>query len=649
MSRLVARDIVTIDFETNPIALRPDYPPAPVGVAIKDGGRKAKYYAWGHPTENNCSYGEARAELGKHYDSGRPLLFHNAGFDVDVAEVHMGMPRIHWSRIHDTMPILFLLNPHAKTLALKPASEEYLDLSPEEQDAVINWLIERQPVPGKRLNAAKKGKNFAGAHLCLAPGKLVGTYAIGDVGRTFGLCVKTHTEIVRRGMLEPYDRERRLLFHLMEMERQGLRVDLERLEEDIRRYDAQREKIEHWIRRLLKAPELNLESGAELAEALLSSGKAAEEDFGLTPTGKLQTNREALKNAIKDPALLAALKYYTQLGKCLSTYMKPWARVASGSGGLVYTKWNSTRSTEGGKSQGARTGRLSSKPNLMAVPKQGRMIPPFQTKGFPKLPKAPKGLGEVLSPPLVRSYIIPYEKTHVLADRDYSQQELRILAHYEDDVFLDGYIKDQWSDAHELVMHLINERSNAGLDRDKAKAVNFGLIYGMGIGKLAISLGSTVDEAKEIKNTHLGTFPNLKAMFSEMRRRARAGEPIRTWGGREYYCEEPVWKDGRMYTFDYKMVNVLIQGSAADCTKEAIIRYMECKPKHHKCYLTVHDEFLTSIPKRELKSGMKILKECMESVVFKIPMLSDGKWSPNNWADLRTYDKKGKIVYAKKT
>ena len=131
-----------------------------------------------------------------------------------------------------------------------------------------------------------------------------------------------------------------------------------------------------------------------------------------------------------------------------------------------------------------------------------------------------------------------------------------------------------------------------------------------------------------------------------MKRRADNNEPIRTWGGREYYCEPPKLVDGRIRKFDYKLVNVLIQGSAADCTKEAIIRFdakkRELGKPQWKILLNVHDQITASVPKTERDSAMEVLRQCMESIEFDVPMLSEGSVSTTNWDELKDYDKKGK-------
>ncbi len=103
-----------------------------------------------------------------------------------------------------------------------------------------------------------------------------------------------------------------------------------------------------------------------------------------------------------------------------------------------------------------------------------------------------------------------------------------------------------------------------------------------------------------------------------------------------------------MMTFDYKLVNYLVQGSASDCTKEAVNRWYKERPSlKHKLYAIVHDEELASAPKTEMAKGMEHMRKTMESVEFDVPMLSEGSWSPSNWSDLRTFDEKGKTKWRK--
>ena len=626
---------VVIDFETLGIEARPYYPPVPVGVSIKYPGKKARYYAFGHPTNNNCQWSEAREAVRQAYEHKDGVLFQNGKFDVDVADVHMGLPVPHWSKIHDTLFLIFLDDPNQTELGLKPAAERLLDMPPDEQDAVADWLLANQPIPGVKISKSKNSDHYFGKYIAYAPGDLVGKYADGDVIRTEMIFYKLRPSIHERGMDAAYDRERQLMPILLEMERQGVPVDLKRLSSDVAMYNEARERIDLWIIKQLKAsPDINLNSGDQLVEALVKVKKMDIDLLPLTAKGKYQTNKEALMGAVTDKVMLGMLTYRAQLATCLDTFMMPWLRMAAASGGLIYTTWNQVKSPSGDHTIGTRTGRLSSTPNFQNIANEFKVV--FDGPGLPKSP--------IELPPLpkVRSYITPFPG-EVLIDRDYSQQEPRILGHFEGGALMDKYIQNPWIDFHDNAR---DELANVGkvYDRKPVKNTNLGLIYGMGVAKLAMKNDMPVDESKELKKAILKLYPGLKEMYDDMKSLAKMDEPIRTWGGREYYCEPPKLVDGRMRTFDYKMVNTLIQGSAADCTKEAIIRFHAAKKPETKILLNVHDQLTASTPKAGWKKEMEVMRERMESVEFDVPILSEGSVSDTNWDELKDYDKKGKVL-----
>jgi hypothetical protein len=197
---------VVVDFETEAIGPRPnEYPPKPVGVAIRWEDGRNEYLAWGHPNGNNVSFDDARRALWTAWQ--RPCVFHNAAFDLEVAHRWLGFPApVEW---HDTMLLLFLCYPHADTYALKPVSEWMLSMPSDERDALTEWILSH--VPG----ATKKN---AGAHICKAPTGLVAPYAIGDVERTHGIFTHLWPH-VRATMRAAYDRERALLPWLVDASR----------------------------------------------------------------------------------------------------------------------------------------------------------------------------------------------------------------------------------------------------------------------------------------------------------------------------------------------------------------------------------------------------------------------------------------------
>lgn len=633
---------VAIDFETFGIEGRPKYPPMPVGVSIKYPGKKAKYYAWGHISGNTCCVSEASEALKKAWAHKDGLLFQNSKFDLDVAEVHFGLKLPEWSFIHDTMFLLFLDDPHQLELGLKPSATRLLGLPADEQDAVGEWLVSHQPVSGVKISKSKNSPHYYGKYIAYAPGNLVGDYANGDVERTeaiFNLLWKT---IVDRDMLCAYNRERRLMPILLNMERQGLNVDHLALAKDVAKYTSWQERIDSWVVRSIKADcGINLDSGEQLVKAMIAAGKIDISAMPKTPTGQVKTSKDALLLGVTDKTLLAVLTYRTQLNTCLNTFMRPWLLTADNSGGLIFTTWNQIKSPSGDHNVGTRTGRLSSTPNFQNIPKNFKAIfshdDPSKSKKLPKCPWP-----DLPALPVVRSYITPF-KGDVIIDRDYSQQEPRILAHFDGGELMNKYLENPWIDFHDYA-RLELEKVGKFYERAPVKNTNLGLIYGMGTGKLAERNNMSVEASAELKKSILQLYPGLKKMYQDMKTRSKNNTPVRTWGGREYFCEPPKFVDGRIREFDYKMVNVLIQGSAADCTKEAIIRYAEVKHKDAKIMLNVHDQITVSVPKALVKPEMEVLRKCMESIEFDVPMLSEGSTSSTNWSLLSPYDKKGSTL-----
>lgn len=633
--------ITTIDFETMPFDpkedQRPDYPPTPVGVAIKRGGSRSKYYSWFHPHGGNKhTLPEAIEALMEVYESGDVLLFHNSSFDIPVWEERLGLPKIPKERIADTVPLLFLMDPHAENFQLKPSAERILEEPPDEKDELVEWLIENQPVPGIRLQ--RKGKKTkAEKFIAYGPVTLVGKYARGDTDRTYRLYKAAMKYVKSNKMEDAYIRDRDLIRNTLDMTQDGVCVDMKRLRRDVTKFRKAYEDTYHWVLWKLKKAkkskgkiivtdtEFNFNSDVQKAQALVDAGLCTAADLGVTDTGKLKSDKATLEEAISDKKFLTALRYMGAVDTCLVKSMEPWLKMAERCGGRLHPEWYITRRDE----HGARSGRLASSPNMQNIPN------PFKMKEIPKDLQVP-------ALPYVRRYLVP-DPGHIFIDRDYSQQELRILGHYEDDLILKAYQENPWLDFHDMVMHQVNTSLNKNYPRKHIKNINFGIVYGIGVRHLSEMMGVEMKEAKEARNAVTQMYPGIKSINTEMKLKSKHDEPLRTWGGRLYWCEPPMKKNGRWFHFEYKMLNTLIQGSAADCTKEAVNRYFLVKPSTHKVKFIIHDQVTVSVPVKQVARGMKILRECMESIEFDIPMLSEGR-TGKNLEDLKDYDKKGKRV-----
>ncbi len=626
---------IVVDFETDPIGLRSEgrYPPEPVSFSLKLPTWKApKFYAWGHRTGgNNISKHDARRVLSAAYDAATgatPLLFFNAKFDLDVAAEHMGLPVPDWRLWHDAMFLIFLDDPHQRELGLKPAAARLLNMPQDEKDAVADWILTHK----KQLEADYPEivevyggikPSTAGAFIAYAPGEVVGPYANGDVARTLKLFDLKYNEIcVDRGMGAAYDRERRLLPILLRNEREGIRVDAAALERDEPIYVAAQKKTDDWIRKALKAPGLDLDKDAEVGKALAAADAVSQ--WTQTATGKNSVSKKNLKlSHFRDRKLAAAYSYRQKCATALETFIRPWLKY--GGSGRMHTNWNQVRQSKSDRENGGtRTGRPSTdSPNFLNMPKRtkesevGGFIMPTHIAGLPLLP-------------VVRAYILPDAKGHVIGRRDFNQQELRMLAHFEDGALLQAYLADPRLDVHDFLMREIVSTLGVDVDRAITKTLNFGYIYGQGLGSLAERMERTVADVKMFRAAQMKVLPGLKGLSDNLKARARAGQPITTWGGRQYYVEEPRWseKESRWLSFEYKLLNYLVQGSSADVTKESIIRYDEAR-KEGRFMLSVYDENDIDVPKKALKSEMLILREAMMSIEVDVPLLSDGEWGEN--------------------
>jgi DNA polymerase I-like protein with 3'-5' exonuclease and polymerase domains len=623
-------DVITLDFETKPIQSRPNFPPQPVGLAIKEGHEPGKYLAWGHAAgENNATEQEARAHLERAFASGRPLLFHNAYFDLAVAHEYFGFDLPDWDRVHDTAILAFLVDPHGLRHDLKGLAEDHLNWAPEERDAIGEWAWEhRQLIRDEYgLNPSRsKGKvTKVWQYYWIAPGDLAGKYAVGDVDRTFGLFKHWVPVVHRLGMSEAYNREREVAPIFYQNEIEGIRVDREQLESDVIDYENLMEYVEDELRERLGDQSLNFDADADVAEALSRNGIVRDEDWTLTKNGQKSVSKKVLKKRhYQDEQVYNVLGYRNRLKTALEMFMKPWAEQSGATGGWIHTHWNTTR----GGSGGTRTGRPSTyAPNFLNISKDFENN--FEGWEHPEFLLGEQRL------PLVRKYIVADTEDHIILHRDFSGQELRIFGHYESGPLLEAYKRDPKLDVHDFVGERLKPMlpPSINLTRTKTKVCNFQSIYGGGAPALANELDIDLAEAKAFKAFHDKALPGRVVLNQTITRMVRRGIPIRTWGGRCYLPEPP--KDGR--SFEYKLINYLVQGSAADITKQAMIDWHKHPDREARFLLQVYDELNVVAHKDVAAKQMQVLRETMEKDRIDVKMLSDGKYG-YSWGELTKGD-----------
>jgi DNA polymerase I-like protein with 3'-5' exonuclease and polymerase domains len=642
-----APDVIVLDYETEGIQARPWYPPKPVGVALRfPGERRGRYYGWGHPTNNNCHETEALGALARAWRSGLPILCQHGKFDLDVAETHHGLPALPWERTHDTEYQLFLHDPHAKSLSLKPSAERILGMPPEERDEVRDWILANVP-------EAKRKPSEAMAYICRAPGDLVGRYAVGDLTRTLGLHNKLYPEICLRGMRDAYDRERRLMPILLATERVGIRTDYRAMERDLPVFKAARERVGQWLRR--KLGDINLDSDRQVGDALAAKGYVTEWEWTRgSADGKRAPQRSTSKKSMTldrfhDQRVAMAYGYYQRCGTLLSMFLENWLELAGPNGGWLKPNWNSVRSDRNGGLVGTRSGRPScDNPNFLAIVKKWENS---KGDGYTH----PKFIANLPELPLARKYLLP-DEGGIFCHRDFSQQEIRLLGHFEGGELAERYRARPYRnaagkmnfDVHTAVQNGIRELTGISVNRDSMKEINFGPIYGSGMKAMAEKLGISIEEVKKISAARDAVLPGISELKKNIEAWGRAGKPIVTWGGREYYAEPPSYNEkyGRVMDYFYKLLNYIIQPSAADMTKQAIIDYDSHPKREGRFLVTVYDEANISTPSLKglsvkakkdcVAREMAVLRSCMETQSCSVPMLSDGKIGPS-WGELEDY------------
>ena len=299
---------------------------------------------------------------------------------------------------------------------------------------------------------------------------------------------------------------------------------------------------------------------------------------------------------------------YRQLSKLQSTYVEGLQKVIS-KDHRIHTRFNQTL---------AQTGRLSSvDPNLQNIPirlEEGRKI---------------------------RKAFKPTSKDSVILSADYSQIELRVLAH----ITQDESLKHAFINGHDIhtatAMKVFNVESDQvdSLMRRQAKAVNFGIVYGISDYGLSQSLGITRKKAKAFIDDYLASFPGVKQYMSDIVKDAKAQGYVETLLHRRRYIPDITSRNFNLRSFaERTAMNTPIQGSAADIIKLAMVKFSEKikETKYHaKLLLQVHDELIFEIPKSEVENFSKFVEEIMEqALVLDVPLKVDSNYGAT-WYDAK--------------
>ena len=421
-------------------------------------------------------------------------------------------------------------------------------------------------------------------------------YAAEDADITFQLKEILEKEIHENGLQNLfYEIEMPLMKVLARMEQNGVRIDSEALRLSSVVLTGEMIELEKQIHELA-GYEFNVSSPAQVGEILFDRLKL-DEKAKKTKTGQYSTSEDVLEKIRSKHPIIGKILDYRGLKKLLSTYIDALPQLINQSTGKVHTSFNQTVTS---------TGRLSStNPNLQNIPirdAQGKEI---------------------------RKAFIPDDGC-VFLSADYSQIELRIMAHLSGD----ANMLDAFNSGHDIHTATAAKIFKKALDevttdmRRKAKTANFGIIYGISTFGLADRLSIPRAEAKELIDGYFATYPDVKRYMDEAIQRAKEAGYVETIFGRKRFLADINSQNSIVRGYaERNAINAPIQGSAADIIKIAMVKIqnrLDREKLHTTMTMQVHDELNFNVPVSEVEIAKKIVVDEMESAIkLQVPLIAD--------------------------
>lgn len=558
-----------------------------ISLALKTG--QAFYIPVGHEThEPQLSLSEVVRMLKPFFEnSDLKKIGHHAKYDMLVLRRHgMTVEGLDF----DTMVAAWVADPASHRLGLKDLAEIELGISMTNIEALIGSGSKQRAMSEVSIKDA-------------AP------YAGADAEVTFQLAPILQKRLEKLDAIDIFQQmEMPLIPVLADMEFTGISVDVPFLQNYARDLKARMNTIEKDIYEIVGAP-LNLNSTQQLSKALFETLHLTPPDSGnRTKAGNLSTAAGVLEEMRGQHPVVDLLLEYRELSKLVSTYLEALPRQVNPETGRVHTSFSQT---------GSVTGRLaSSDPNLQNIPTRTEMGNQVR-KGFVGSPG------------------------QVLLSVDYSQIELRIVAHLSgDQAMLNAFRSDQ--DIHTATAAAIYGVPLSDVTKEQrrhAKAINFGLMYGMSAFGLSRSADLTLAEAENFVKAYFEQFPAVKAYLDNIRKQAARDGFVQTMFGRKRYfpnLQHPPTQQMRMRE-EREAINAPIQGTAADMIKRAMLQLPEALRSaglKAKILLQVHDELVLECPRDELQKTAFTVRQVMESAgKLDVPLSTDASWGVN-WAEL---------------
>lgn len=584
-----------------------------VGFAIAYGPGDSVYYPTEHANTGRCVrnpeafYAQLRADAAEYEGE---VVGANLQYDLDWMATRHGVV-FKKAKFLDIQIAEPLLNENRLTYKLGPLAKDYLG-------------------EGKRDDKLLElyGKDYISNMDRVDPG-WAAEYGEGDTLLPLEIIDRQQAALEKQGLTDLFDLESRLTPLLLQMRGHGVRVDLDACE---RAYNMTKEKAREASERMRDKVGFTVDiwSNESIARAFDKAGVA----YPKTATGRPSFRKDWLNACPADIGkMIVEQRTFEKIGGTfLKNYILEGAIERSPGDYRIHAMFNQCKSDDSGTVSGRFS---SSNPNLQNIPARHPILGP-----------------------LCRSIFIPEEDMD-WGSADWSQIEYRFLVHYaaitpgiDADLAVRMY-RERDADFHKIAAEL------TGLDRKIAKNINFGVVYGMGVATMAANLGRSMEEAEEILNEFHGRFPFLKAIYNTASNQATKNRRIKTilgrrrrfdmWelGGKLFPSREAALSAqretrGKLRGYPrvaqtHKALNALLQGSAADLMKLAMVRMYEdgifdvLVP-----HLTVHDEMNVSIPRtKEGKEAFEEMVHTMEnSMKLKVPVIASAAIG-SNWDEAK--------------
>ena len=488
-------------------------------------------------------------------------------------------------RMYDTMILHYLLDPESRH-NMNALAEKYLNYKPIEIETLI-------------------GKGSKQLTMDLVNVERVKEYAAEDADVTLQLKQALYPMIEQIGLQHLYfEIEEPMIAVLADIEMAGVRIDSEALAVYAVELNRKLAELEAAIRTEAGEPNLNINSARQLGEVLFGKMRIAEKPK-MTKTKQFCTDEDYLQSFARKHRIVDLILEYRGVKKLLSTYVEALPQLVNRSTGRIHTSFNQAVTA---------TGRLSStNPNLQNIPVRddmGRRI---------------------------RKAFIPSDDDHLLLSADYSQVELRLMAHLSGDESLIAAF-EHGEDIHaataaKLFNKTLDEVTSE--ERRRAKTANFGIIYGISAFGLSQRLEIPRKEAKEIIDGYFASYPGVKKYMDNVVEKAKEEGFVSTIFGRRRYLNDIASHNAIARGLaERNAVNAPIQGSAADIMKIAMInvhRRFAAEGIRSRVILQVHDELVVDMLRSEQERVTAIVTECMESAAqLKVRLIADagvgGNW-----------------------